>query len=117
MSEHVFDQSTYELLEKQILTALNRHDCGSQAYQDLLKVAETVGLEVVKTEKVETTLEEYFLAHQGKSIDFNLRVNYPAEGSGNCLSFYIHPANVDGETLDYKVEGNAVKCITRKFIN
>ncbi len=63
------------------------------------------------TYQVTTTLEEYFRQHEKIASDFMLR---PTWVNGQ-LQFYIHPYNVNGETLDYKVNGNTVECVTRKF--
>ncbi|MEH1907277.1 hypothetical protein [Nostoc sp.] len=55
------------------------------------------------------TLENYFQLHDGKAIDFRLRVQ---KDQSNQYSFYIHPQDVDGETWDFKVIGNFVECTT-----
>jgi hypothetical protein len=54
------------------------------------------------------TLENYFQLHDGKAIDFRLRV----QKDQNQYSFYIHPQDVDGETWDFKVIGNFLQCTT-----
>ncbi|ALF52957.1 hypothetical protein ACX27_14785 [Nostoc piscinale CENA21] len=48
------------------------------------------------------TLEQYFNLHQGKAIDFSLR----AEHRDGGWLFYIHPQGVNGETWDFRVNGN-----------
>ncbi|ALF52240.1 hypothetical protein ACX27_04240 [Nostoc piscinale CENA21] len=68
-----------------------------------------------KPEPVTTTLEEYLRAHEGKAIDFALRVDFNSHAEGQ-VSFYIHPVNADGDTLDYKVKGNTVECFTQKAV-
>jgi hypothetical protein len=55
------------------------------------------------------TLENYFQLHDGKAIDFRLRVQ---KDQNNQYSFYIHPQDVDGETWDFKVIGNFLECTT-----
>ncbi|RCJ21558.1 hypothetical protein A6S26_24220 [Nostoc sp. ATCC 43529] len=55
------------------------------------------------------TLENYFQLHDGKAIDFRLRVQ---KHQNNQYSFYIHPQDVDGETWDFKVIGNFLECTT-----
>jgi hypothetical protein len=53
------------------------------------------------------TLENYFQIHEGKAIDFRIRVQ---KNQNNQYSFYIHPQDVDGETWDFKVIGNFLEC-------
>ncbi|MHC5759748.1 hypothetical protein [Nostoc sp.] len=55
------------------------------------------------------TLENYFQLHDGKAIDFRLRVQ---KDQNNQYSFYIHPQGVDGETWDFKVIGNFLESTT-----
>ncbi|MEH1954738.1 hypothetical protein [Nostoc sp.] len=55
------------------------------------------------------TLENYFQLHDGKAIDFRLRVQ---KDQNNQYSFYIHPQDVDGETWDFKVIGNFLESTT-----
>ncbi|MEH1881805.1 hypothetical protein [Nostoc sp.] len=55
------------------------------------------------------TLENYFQLHDGKAIDFRLRVQ---KDQNNQCSFYIHPQDVDGETWNFKVIGNFLECTT-----
>ncbi|MBG1271760.1 hypothetical protein [Nostoc sp. WHI] len=55
------------------------------------------------------TVENYFQLHDGKAIDFRLRVQ---KDQNNQYSFYIHPQDVDGETWDFKVIGNFLECTT-----
>ncbi len=55
------------------------------------------------------TLENYFQLHDGKAIDFRLRVQ---KDQNNQYSFYIHPQDVNGETWDFKVIGNFLECTT-----
>ncbi|WP_373525098.1 hypothetical protein [Nostoc sp.] len=55
------------------------------------------------------TLENYFQLHEGKAIDFRLRVQ---KDQNNQYSFCIHPQDVNGETWDFKVIGNFLECIT-----
>lgn len=54
------------------------------------------------------TFEEYLLHHKEKACDFRIRVDFTKEKP----SFYIHPLDVDGETLDYSVDGNFLNCNT-----
>ena len=50
------------------------------------------------------TLEEYIRMYQDLGvIDHALRYNTDIDGKP---SFYIHPANTDGVTIDYIVDGN-----------
>lgn len=55
------------------------------------------------------TLENYFQIHEGKAIDFRIRVQ---KDQNNQYSFYIHPQGIDGETWDFKVIGNFLECTT-----
>ncbi|OYD92771.1 hypothetical protein CDG77_14050 [Nostoc sp. 'Peltigera membranacea cyanobiont' 213] len=55
------------------------------------------------------TLENYFQLHDGKAIDFSLRIQ---KNENNQYSFYIRPQDADGETWDFKVIGNFLECTT-----
>jgi hypothetical protein len=49
------------------------------------------------------TLEEYLARdHARHVIDHTIRCHV----HNGKVTFYIHPNNVDGETLDFEVEGN-----------
>jgi hypothetical protein len=53
------------------------------------------------------TLEQYLrdeLANSG-AIDFRIR----ASVTDNGVAFYIHPADRDGTTADFKVDGNTLR--------
>jgi len=51
------------------------------------------------------TLEQLFRdAHREGVIDFALRASVTPEG----VSFYIHPAQVSGDTLDFRVVDNTL---------
>lgn len=51
---------------------------------------------------------EHFLlqAHERGVIDFHLRVVKTADGR---TDFYIHPAQVSGDTADFEVAGNFLR--------
>lgn len=50
------------------------------------------------------TLEQYLQKFAAQNIiDHALRVSVDEDG---CVSFYIHPLNANGDTLDFEVEGN-----------
>lgn len=52
------------------------------------------------------TIEGYFLdAMRNGVIDHALRVSKSEDGN---TQFYIHPANTNGETIDYKVDNNTI---------
>lgn len=53
------------------------------------------------------TLESFFRLHEDKAIDFHVRADF----SNEKYSFYIHPANLNGETWHFKVNGNALEFI------
>lgn len=73
----------------------------------IVKIESTPGLAVEKLEDL-TTLEAYFVraAAQG-IIDFTLRCTHHQEGEG--AHFYIHPANISGETLQFVVAENTIR--------
>jgi hypothetical protein len=53
------------------------------------------------------TLEEYFLDNfKNNIIDFSLRATPNLHGG---FDFYIHPANVSGDTLDFIVKNNQLR--------
>ena len=55
----------------------------------------------------EVSFEEYFKrAHATGVIDHALRSSVDERGR---VSFYIHPANADGETRDYEVRHNLTR--------
>ena len=59
---------------------------------------------------MEKTLEEYLLENlKNLVIDHAIRANINAEGA---ITFYIHPNGVDGDTLDFKVNGNTLQKLT-----
>lgn len=88
MTEHVFDQDTYDLLKSKLLTALQRlHEA----------------IAVADANPPGPTLEQFFLKHKHREIDFHLRVDEVEQGK---LRFYIHPLNTDGDTWDFFVNGN-----------
>jgi hypothetical protein len=45
------------------------------------------------------------------NIDLSMRVSVDKDGK---LSFYIHPANRDGYTMDYTVNGNELSPVYNK---
>lgn len=47
------------------------------------------------------TFEDY-LRSQSPAIDFAIRVDF----SGGDPAFYVHPAKVDGATVDFRIKGN-----------
>jgi hypothetical protein len=58
--------------------------------------------------KIETTFEEYLRSQYSKAIDFHIRAEVNEQG----VEFYIHPQDVNGDTLDYRVNGNTLECVT-----
>jgi uncharacterized membrane protein YcaP (DUF421 family) len=51
-------------------------------------------------------LETYLRNNCGRNvIDHALRATIEADGT---MSFYLHPANTDGDTLDFKVAANTL---------
>lgn len=59
---------------------------------------------------VKTSFEDYLKSQLDKTCDFRIR----AEMVDGHPKFYIHPMNVDGDTLDYLVSGNQLECVTNK---
>lgn len=58
---------------------------------------------------MERTFEQYLRdAHAAGAIDHAVRARVDPNGA---VSFYIHPAGRDGETLDFVVGGNGLSCI------
>ena len=52
------------------------------------------------------SLEEYLSENFAKQvIDHSIRSHVNPDGT---VTIYIHPSNVDGTTLDFKVEGNSL---------
>lgn len=65
------------------------------------------GLTVEKLEDL-STLEAYFVrAAASGVIDFTVRCTHHQEGEG--AHFYIHPANISGETLQFVVAENTLR--------
>lgn len=59
--------------------------------------------------KIKTTFEDYLRSEIPTAIkDFRIR----ATVVNNQVQFYIHPQDVNGETLDYLVVGNSLECIS-----
>lgn len=56
------------------------------------------------------TLEKYFHENMDRDvIDFSVRARSFGQGK---VGFYIHPDSHDGETLDFMVQGNELRCST-----
>lgn len=56
------------------------------------------------------TLDSYLKENFAKGvIDHAIRAHVDDEG---WVTFYIHPLNVDGETLDFSVTANNLRCKT-----
>lgn len=56
------------------------------------------------------TLEKYFHENMDRDvIDFSVRARNFGQGK---VGFYIHPDSHDGETLDFMVQGNELRCST-----
>ncbi len=55
-------------------------------------------------------LEQYFrdALKNPLGIDHNVRARLDEKGA---VIIYIHPANVSGDTLDFKVEGNELEAL------
>lgn len=52
------------------------------------------------------TLEQYLRLHvEQQAIDFALRASIAPDGR---VAFYLHPQDVDGETIDLEVAGNVL---------
>lgn len=59
---------------------------------------------------VTLTFEEYLKTNSKEGCEFRLVLkNSDAEN----LEFYIHPLNRNGDTLDYKVSDNSLKCVSK----
>jgi hypothetical protein len=68
----------------------------------------------MNSHKIDLSFEQYLRAQLNNSIDFRLRVLTNKDGD---LVFYIHPQDVDGDTLDFKVDGNTVECVTQRVMS
>lgn len=105
-AEHAIDQAM------QVVEDAGAHPLLTEAVillaQAKDKVADYVETEVQNEDS--TTLEQFFRNHFGKAIDFRLRIEYTLE---NKIQFYIHPMDVDGQTLTFEVEGNTLKLLTQ----
>ena len=56
----------------------------------------------------QTTFEQYLRDNLEKNvIDFSLRATFDHNGT-KIVQFYIHPAYVDGDTVDFCVTGNTL---------
>lgn len=57
------------------------------------------------------TLAEYLKENFDRDvIDHSIRAHVDDQG---WVTFYIHPTNVDGETLDFSVTANNLRCLTK----
>jgi hypothetical protein len=73
----------------------------------IVNIETTPGLTVDKLEDL-STLEAYFVRAAAQNIiDFTLRCTHHQEGEG--AHFYIHPANISGETLQFVVRENLLR--------
>lgn len=111
MSEHVFDEKTFATLQEKVvsikaLTTAERNVL-ERLRSDIQTISELVG---ILQKEDSTTLEQFFRNHYGKAIDFRIRVEYTL---GDKTQFYIHPMDVNGQTLTFEVEGNTLKLLTQ----
>lgn len=73
----------------------------------IVNIESTPGLTVEKLEDL-ATLEAYFVRAAALGvIDFTVRCTHHQEGEG--AHFYIHPANISGETLQFVVAENTLR--------
>lgn len=73
----------------------------------IVSIETAPGLTVEKLEDL-STLEAYFVrAAASGVIDFTVRCTHHQEGEG--AHFYIHPANISGETLQFVVAENTLR--------
>jgi hypothetical protein len=73
----------------------------------IVNIETAPGLTVEKLEDL-STLEAYFVrAAASGVIDFTVRCTHHQEGEG--AHFYIHPANISGETLQFVVAENTLR--------
>lgn len=73
----------------------------------IVHIETTPGLTVEKLEDL-ATLEAYFVRAAALGvIDFTVRCTHHQEGEG--AHFYIHPANISGETLQFVVAENTLR--------
>lgn len=101
-------------LARVIQDSVADEDCGKMAMfaiqQARMFANQGVTIDELRGDSVENlnplTLEQYFLNHAGVAIDFRLRVDYAIDGT---MSFYIRPANTDGQTWTFNVTGNSLK--------
>lgn len=66
---------------------------------------------VMNVHSIDITLEQYFRAHYDQAGIFTLR---SATDGNNGVRFFIEPQLIQGETLQFQVEGNTVKCVSEK---
>lgn len=64
----------------------------------------------MKTEKIETSLEEYLAQYQDGE-EFILRILQLKP-----LTFYVRPYNKDGETLNFTVTGGLTECVSERIV-
>ena len=67
----------------------------------------------MNSHKIDLTFEQYLRSQLSQSIDFKLRVLTNKDGD---LVFYIRPDSVDGDTLDFLVDGNALDCVSERVM-
>ncbi len=67
----------------------------------------------MKTLPVLTTLEDYLKANIKEGCEFRLVIKNSVDGNVETPEFYIHPLNRNGDTLDYKVSGNVLECVSQ----
>ena len=83
-------------------------------YQDDGDPADGEGGPLLTEDEPMKTLEQYFRDALERSnwVDHAIRCDVKADGS---VSFYIHPYGKDGDTLDFRVEGNILIPINNKL--
>lgn len=61
------------------------------------------------------TLNDYLKENFSNNVlDHVIRAHVDDEG---WVTFYIHPLNADGETLDFSVTANNLRCLTKPSVS
>lgn len=86
-------EKAMELIEDKLCVASTNQTCA------------IVSLSKLRNDMVakEVTFEDYLISQKGV-IDFSLRAEVTSDG----VCFYIHPSDVDGDTMDFFVRGNTL---------
>ena len=59
-----------------------------------------------------TTLQDYLTKEGNEGMKTEFRLVASKQRSDKVVTIYIHPLGKDGQSLDFEIDGNTLRCIT-----